>query len=82
MDAISIKRNQTQIFIETPYRNQALLTDILKVCHPQTQLCIASNLTLENEFYSTRTIQEWAKNIPDINKKPTVFLIYSSQKKH
>ncbi|PKO43329.1 MAG: SAM-dependent methyltransferase [Betaproteobacteria bacterium HGW-Betaproteobacteria-22] len=73
----SRKNNETQIFIETPYRNQHLLEDILANCHNETQLCIACNISLEDEFIVTRNIHAW-KNIkqrPDLQKKPAVFLL-------
>jgi 16S rRNA (cytidine1402-2'-O)-methyltransferase len=67
---------QTQIFIETPYRNQHLLADILSNCQPETQLCIACDITLDEEFILTRRIAEWKKSdLPDLNKRPTVFLL-------
>lgn len=69
-------RNQTQIFIEAPYRNQALLEDLVQTCEPGTELCIATDLTLETERIETRKIAEWRKKLPDINKKPTIFLLY------
>jgi 16S rRNA (cytidine1402-2'-O)-methyltransferase len=71
-----IKNNrQTQIFIETPYRNNHLITDLLKTCSPTTLLCIAANITGENEFIATKTIQEWRKDVPDLHKQPVIFLI-------
>jgi 16S rRNA (cytidine1402-2'-O)-methyltransferase len=69
-------RNQTQIFIEAPYRNQPLLEDIVQTCEPRTELCIATDLTLDSERIETRTVSEWRKNLPDIHKKPTIFLLY------
>lgn len=72
----SFSFNQTQIFIETPYRNQSLLTDILQNCNEQTQLCIATDITLDSEFIKTKSIDEWKKNIPQINKRPTIFLLH------
>lgn len=69
------KSNQTQIFIETPYRNNQLISDILKTCLPNTLLCIAANITGENEFIVTKTIQEWKKHVPDFHKQPVIFLI-------
>jgi 16S rRNA (cytidine1402-2'-O)-methyltransferase len=72
----SFEENQTQIFIETPFRNKHLLNDILKVCNKSTKLCIASNITLPDEFIKTKSISEWEKEIPDLGKKPTVFLIH------
>ncbi len=69
-------KNQTQIFMETPYRNQAMFEDLIANCKTQTKLCIASNITAENEFIKTRTIQEWKLDKPQINKIPTIFLLY------
>ena len=71
-----IKNNrQTQMFIETPYRNNHIIADLLKTCSPTTLLCIAANITGENEFIATKTIQEWKKNVPDLHKQPVIFLI-------
>ena len=72
----SIARDQTQIFIETPYRNQKLLESIVLACLGCTILCIASNLTLAGEFISTRTIKEWKHALPNLNNQPTVFLLH------
>ncbi len=72
----SFAENQTQIFIEAPYRNQHLLNDILKTCQSNTLLCLSVNITLEKEFIQTKTISEWKKNIPDINKMPAIFLLH------
>lgn len=67
---------QTQIFIETPYRNNQLLADILKTCAPFISLCIAANITGEQEFIQTKTIQDWQKTgVPDLHKQPVIFLI-------
>ncbi|KIO49807.1 SAM-dependent methyltransferase [Nitrosospira sp. NpAV] len=71
----SIARDQTQIFIETPYRNQKLLESLVLTCRDDTVLCVACNLTLENEYISTRTIKEWKSALPDLNNKPTIFLL-------
>ena len=68
---------QTQIFIETPYRNNRLVEDILATCRPQTRLCIASNITCEEEYIVTRTLKEWRGNVPDLSKQPCIFLIYN-----
>lgn len=75
LEAISLKENQTQLFIETPYRNDHLLEDLLKNCNPKTRLCIAQNITAANELIKTKTIAEWSKKIPIIGKVPAVFLI-------
>lgn len=67
---------QTQIFIETPYRNNQLVTDILKTCAPFISLCIAANITGEKEFIQTKSIQDWKKSgVPDLHKQPVIFLI-------
>jgi 16S rRNA (cytidine1402-2'-O)-methyltransferase len=70
------RANQTQIFIETPFRNNQLLEEILKTCKPETRLCIGCNLTAEDEMISTRTITAWKKQVPDLHKKPTIFLLF------
>jgi 16S rRNA (cytidine1402-2'-O)-methyltransferase len=70
--------SQTQLFIETPFRNDSLLNEILKSCKPATRLCIACNLTAANELVQTKTINEWKKQIPDLRKQPTIFLLYKS----
>jgi len=81
IERISGKNHETQIFIETPYRNQHLFEDILAQCQSNTKLCIACNISLEDEFILTKTIAEWNKmqknSLPDLHKKPTVFLILS-----
>ena len=63
---------QSQIFIETPYRNMKMLEDILAVCQPATRLCIAADITLETEFIRTKTICDWKKQLPDLNKRPCI----------
>ena len=68
--------NETQIFIETPYRNQHMLKAILSNCNPNTCLCIACHISLSDELIVTKRISEWKQStLPDLNKKPTVFLI-------
>ncbi len=68
--------NQTQLFIETPYRNNKMMEDIMKACRPQTRLCIAANITCEGEYIKTRTLREWNGKFPDLSKIPCIFLIY------
>ncbi|MDU1889314.1 MAG: SAM-dependent methyltransferase [Dysgonomonas sp.] len=68
--------HQTQIFIETPYRNQKLVEDIIKNCTPSTKLCIAMNITCEDEFIKTLPVKEWAKKMPDMAKQLCIFLLY------
>ncbi len=72
----SIKFKQTQIFIETPYRNNKLIEQAIKTLSPSTRFCIAANLTLETQFVKTRTIKHWrSKNPPTLHKVPSIFLI-------
>ena len=68
--------NETQIFIETPYRNQHMLDAILSTCQPNTRFCVACNISLTNEMIVSKTIASWKKStLPDLHKKPTVFLL-------
>jgi 16S rRNA (cytidine1402-2'-O)-methyltransferase len=68
--------NETQIFIETPYRNPHMLEDILANCHGDTRLCVACNITSQDELILTKKVREWKQTaLPDIHKKPTVFLL-------
>ena len=76
----SAMENQTQIFIETPYRNNHLFDDIIKICNPKTKLCIASELTSDKEYIQTKSVDEWKKSKIDLNKKPTIFLLYAGSK--
>lgn len=71
----SARLNQSQIIIETPYRNDSLLEDILTLCKPATRLCIAADITLPTSFIRTRTIGEWKKEKPTIGKRPCVFVL-------
>lgn len=75
----SIARDQTQIFIETPYRNQKLLESLVFTCHDDTVLCIACNLTLASEYISTRTVREWRHSLPELNDKPAIFLLQGNE---
>lgn len=69
------KFNQTQIFIETPYRNEAFLKDLIKNLKAQTLLTVATDLTLATEYIKTKTVADWRKTeLPDLHKRPTVFL--------
>jgi len=89
LEAESQRLHCTQIFIETPYRNNQLLEAILQTCRPATQLCIAANLTAANEFIRTRTIADWKKagspasatgqGLPDLHKQPAIFCLYCGQ---
>ena len=76
LEKLSEKYQQTQIFIETPFRNNAMLNDILSHCRTGTLLCIAAELTAEREFIRSMDVSAWKKNIPDLHKKPAIFLLY------
>jgi 16S rRNA (cytidine1402-2'-O)-methyltransferase len=75
LESVSHKENSAQIFIETPYRNLSLLDSLLKNCSNDTRLCIAVNLTGKSESIQTKTIEAWRKGIPDINKRPAIFIL-------
>lgn len=68
--------SQTQLFIETPYRNNKMAEEILRTCRPQTKLCIAANLTCDGEYIRTKSVKEWKGKLPDLNKIPCIFLLY------
>ena len=68
--------NQTQLFIEAPYRNQNLLDDLLATCSANTKLCIACDITLDTEYIKTKNIKDWKKGVPNLHKRPTIFLIH------
>ena len=76
LESLAEKNAQTQLFIETPFRNNPMLEEILRTCHPQTKLCIACNLTAEDEMVQTKTIAEWKKQVPDLHKKPVIYLLF------
>lgn len=71
----SLRENQTQIFIETPYRNQTLFEEILNTCHPKTLLCLAVDLTESDQYIKTYSIEEWRKLKPPLHKRPALFLL-------
>lgn len=73
----SAREKQTQIFIETPFRNNQLLADLLKICKPSTLLCVVSNVTAADENIQSLTVGEWRKRSYDYHKKPTIFLLYA-----
>lgn len=76
IEQVAYRVNQTQIFIETPYRNNQMLAAILKVCSSNTLLCVATDITLPTEKIITLPVSNWKNYKPDFHKKPTVFLIY------
>lgn len=79
LETESARKKCTQIFIETPYRNNQLIEVLLKNCNPATKLCIAVDITGKNEWIKTKTIGDWQKSKPDIHKRPAIFLFYARQ---
>ncbi len=78
LETESAKRNCTQLFIETPYRNNQLIEAILKTCDGSTKLCIAVEITGKKEWIKTKSVSEWRKETVDIHKRPAIFLLYST----
>lgn len=72
----SKQQNQSQIFIETPYRNQKLFDELKKVLTPATYLCVAADLTLSTEYIKTLTVKEWQNENPDLHKRPCIFIYH------
>jgi len=68
--------NQTQLFIETPYRNGKIFDDILKTCKPGTKLCIAADISLDSEYIKTCSVADWKSRKPDLAKRPCIFALY------
>lgn len=78
LETESARKKCTQIFIETPYRNNQLTESISKTCKPSTLLCIAADITGANEYIKTKTIAGWKNNLPDIHKRPAIFLLFAA----
>ena len=76
LERLSKERDQSQIFIETPYRNEKMFTDLKSTLTPGTRLCIAADITLPEEYIRTYTIADWKKQTPDLHKRPTIFIIH------
>jgi 16S rRNA (cytidine1402-2'-O)-methyltransferase len=77
LESESRQKNCTQIFIETPYRNNQLLEALTKTLHPQTKICVAVDLTAPTEMIQTKTAQQWKTAMPQLHKRPAIFLLYS-----
>ena len=75
LEKLSKEKNQSQIFIETPYRNEKMFTDLKSALTPATLLCIAVDITLPNEYIKTYSITDWKKQSPDLHKRPAIFII-------
>ncbi len=78
LEARSKKNNSTQIFIETPYRNNQLFESLLKICQPHTKICVAANLTGPDEQVKTKTVSQWKKEFINLHKQPVIFLLHSA----
>lgn len=76
LETLSFEQNQTQLFIETPYRNNKMLDDLIAVLHPQTRVCVACDITLPTEFIKTYTVNEWKNKKVDLHKRPAIFIIH------
>ncbi len=78
LERLSFEQNQSQIFIETPYRNNKMLEDLSAVLENNTDICVACDITLSTEFIKTQTANQWKKNKVDLHKRPTIFIIHKS----
>ena len=76
LEKLSINKNQSQLFIETPYRNNKMLEDILSSLHPETYLCVACDITLPTEYIKTMRVVNWKKTKIDLHNRPTIFIIH------
>ena len=79
LESESRQKHCTQIFIETPYRNNQLLETLTKTLHPQTKICVAVDLTSPTEMVQTKTAQQWKTSMPQLHKRPAIFLVYSGE---
>lgn len=70
-----IRDGITQIFMETPYRNGKLFDELIKILHPETKVCVACDISLDSQYIVTKTVAQWAGSLPDLHKRPTIFLI-------
>lgn len=78
LERLSFEQNQSQIFIETPYRNNKMIEDFSTVLENNTSVCVACDITLSSEFIKTQTANSWKKNKVDLHKRPTIFIIHKS----
>lgn len=76
LEKLSFDKNQSQSFIETPYRNNKMLEDLLQILNPSTHLCVATDITLPTEFIKTKKVSEWKKAKVDLHNRPTIFIIH------
>ncbi|WP_452232658.1 SAM-dependent methyltransferase [Lacinutrix sp. MEBiC02595] len=78
LERLSFEKNQSQLFIETPYRNNKMLEDMCQYLESNTQVCVACDITLPTEYIKTKSVNEWKKNKVDLHKRPTIFIIHKS----
>ena len=78
LEKLSFDKNQSQIFIETPYRNEKMMTDLKSALSPMTSLCVACDITLPTEYIRTMEIKDWKKEMPDLHKRPAIFIIHKT----
>ena len=76
LEKVSVSKNQSQLFIETPYRNNKMLEDLLSSLHPETYLCVACDITLPTEYIKTMRVVNWKKTKIDLHNRPTIFIIH------
>lgn len=76
LEKLSADKNQSQLFIETPYRNGKMLDDLIATLHPNTRVCIACDITLPSEYIKTYTMKQWKSVKPDLHKRPAIFIIH------
>ncbi len=76
LEKLSLNKNQSQIFIETPYRNEKMFADLKAALSPTTNLCIAADITLSSEYIKTLAVKDWKHQSPDLHKKPAIFIIH------
>ncbi|HSD14337.1 MAG TPA: SAM-dependent methyltransferase [Flavobacterium sp.] len=76
LEKLSFDKNQSQLFIETPYRNNKFLEDLLLILQPNTLLCVACDITLPTEFIKTQSVNQWKKNKVDLHNRPCIFIIH------
>lgn len=79
LERLAERNNQTQLFMETPFRNNQLFDEVIKSCKPDTYLAIATDITDPNELIKTAKVEFWKKNKPELHKRPTIFSIYRKQ---
>jgi 16S rRNA (cytidine1402-2'-O)-methyltransferase len=79
LEEASKDKNCTQIFIETPYRNNQLMESLVKSCHSQTLICVATDISAPTEIIKTRTAQQWKTGLPQLHKRPSIFLLYAGE---